>query len=115
MVRMKALRVRCEAKEGVACHKHAHLEYKANQLEQCKEATRILNAELTEKKAKLVATTHQCQELAKSNTNLMTELATLREQIKQAEVDTVVEYQTSQPFYDELGGLYGNSFKDFLK
>lgn len=112
---MKALRVRCEAKEGVVCHQHTHLEYKADQLEQYKEATRILNVELTKKKTKLEATTHRCQELAKSNINLMIELATLCEQIKQTESDTVAEYQTSQPFYDELGGLHGDDFKDCLK
>ena len=26
-----------------------------------------------------------------------------------------MEYQTSRPFYDELGGLYGDGFEDGLK
>nr|POE54779.1 hypothetical protein CFP56_47615 [Quercus suber] len=77
--------------------------------------TRILNFKVNEKKVELEATTRRCEELVKSNTNLMTELTTLHEQMEQVKANDVAEYQTSQPFYDELGGLYGDGFEDGLK
>ena len=67
-------------------------QHEADQLEQYKDATRILNIKLSEKKAELEATIRQCEELAKSNTNLTTKLTTLREQMEQAKADTVAEY-----------------------
>lgn len=50
-----------------------------------------------------------------SNTNLTTKLTTLREQMEQAKADAMADYQTSQPFYNELGGLYGDGLEDCLK
>ena len=52
-------------------------------MSQYKEATRILNIEVNEKKVKLEATIRWCEELVKSNTNLTTELTTLCEQMEQ--------------------------------
>ena len=115
MVRMKALQARCEAKEGVVRHQRTLLEYEADQLNQYKEDACILNDKWTRKKVVLETTSLRCKELAKANTNLTTELAALREQIEQAKADSVAEYQTSQPFYDELGGLYDDGFEDCLK
>ena len=83
MVRMKALQARCVAKEGVVRHQYICLKHGADWLSQYKEAARILNIKVNEKKVKLEATTCWCEELVKSNTNLMTELTTLREQMEQ--------------------------------
>ena len=112
---MKALQARYIAKEGVVRRQRIRLEHKANQLIQYKEAACILDFEVNEKKVKLEATTRQCEELVKSNTNLMTELTILHEQMEQVKANAVAEYRTSQPFYDELGGLYGDGFEDGLK
>lgn len=95
MVRMKALHVICETKEGVVRRWHTRLDYEANQLNQYKEATRILNVDLMEKKAKLEMATYCCEGLAKANTNIMTELATLCEQMERAKAEAMVEYRTS--------------------
>ena len=103
---MKAFQARYITKEGVVHRQRIRLEHEANQLIQYKEVVRILNFEVNKKKVELEATTRQCEELVKSNTNLTTELTTLHEQM---------EYQTSRPFYDELGGLYGDGFEDGLK
>ena len=92
MVRMKALQARCEAKERVVRHQRTFLEYEADQLNQYKEDACILNDKLTRKKVVLETTSLRCEELAKANTNLMTELAALREQIEQAKADSVAEY-----------------------
>ena len=35
--------------------------------------------------------------------------------MEQVKANAVAKYQTSQPFYDELGGLYGDGFEDGLK
>ena len=83
MVRMKALQARCVAKEGVVRHQCIYLEHKVDQLSQYKEATHILNIEVNKKKVELEATTRWCEDLDKSNTNLMTELTTLCEQMEQ--------------------------------
>lgn len=115
MVRMKALQARYVAKEGVVCHQRIRLEHEANQLIQNKEAARILNFEVNEKKVELEATTRWCEELVKSNTNLTTELTTLHKQMEQVKANAVAQYQTFQPFYDELGGFYGDGFEDGLK
>lgn len=114
MVRIKALQARCEAKEEVVCCQHTRLEYKANQRNQYKEASCILNVKLMVKTDELEKATQRCKERTKANTNLTMELAAFREQVEQAKVDVVVEYQISQPFLGELGGLYGDGFKDYL-
>ena len=81
MVRMKALQARNIAKEGVIRRQRIRLEHEANKLIQYKEAARILNFKVNEKKVELEATTRRCEELVKSNTNLTTELTTLHEQM----------------------------------
>nr|POE91338.1 hypothetical protein CFP56_44507 [Quercus suber] len=55
IVRMKALQAKYEAKEGVVRHQHTRLEYEADKLNQYKEATCILNDELTRKKCYVAA------------------------------------------------------------
>ena len=75
MVRMKALQARCEAKDGVVCRQCTYPEYEAYWLNQYREATHILTIEVMEKHALLEKATHCCEDLAKANTNMTTELA----------------------------------------
>ena len=65
--------------------------------------------------ASLENETRYCEDLAKANTNLMTKLAALREQMEQAKVDAMARFRISQPYYDECGGFYGDGFDDYLK
>lgn len=48
-------------------------------------------------------------------TNLMTKLATLREEMEKAKVDVVAAFYTSQLCFDECGIYYGDRFDDCLK
>lgn len=99
----------------MVCHQRTHLEYEPNQLNQYKEVVHILNVELTEKNTQLEKATHRYEELAKENTKLTMELATFYEQMVQDKADVMAGFWTSQPYYDKCGGLYGDSFDDFLK
>ena len=83
--------------------------------DQYKESARILNVELMAKVTLLEQETRRCAELAKANTNLTTELAALCEQTEQPKADAVAEFWTSQPYYDECNGYYGDRFDDCLK
>lgn len=82
MVRKKALQDKCEAKEGVVHRQWKRLKFEAKQLEQYKEASRILNMELTGKIALLKQETRHREELAKVNTNLTMELVAFHEQME---------------------------------
>lgn len=62
------------------------------QLGQYKEASRILNMELTAKIALLEQETHRRKDLAKTNTNLMMELVALHEQMERAKTDVVAGF-----------------------
>ena len=70
---------------------------------------------LTAKFALLEQETRHCAELTKANTNLKTKLVAHREQMGQAKADTVAGFRTSQSYYDECGGYYGDGFDDCLK
>jgi len=115
MVKMKAFQARCKAKDGVVCCQCTRLEYEAYQLNQYKEAARILTIELMEKNSLLEKATRSCEDLAKASTNMTTELATLHDQMEQVKMDAVAEFRTSQPYYNRCGGFYGNGFNDYLK
>lgn len=56
------------------------------------------------KLALLEKETRRHKELEKMNTNMMTELAALREEMEKAKADAVVVFRTSQPYLDECGG-----------
>nr|POE55035.1 hypothetical protein CFP56_68009 [Quercus suber] len=58
---------------------------------------------------------HLTRELAKTSANLRTKLAALLEQVNKTKVDTVEEFKDSQPYFDKLGGQYGEGFKEFRK
>ena len=49
---------------------------------------------------------HQVEELTKENSNMATELAALCEHVERIKVDAIVEFQTSQPYFDELGDQF---------
>ena len=57
------------------------------------EAIRTLNKELTTKTKALE--TRRFEEVGKANTNLATELASLREQMEKAKADAVAEFRAS--------------------
>ena len=103
------------ANERAICRFRTCQEIKNKERDQYKEAVWILNMELTAKLALLEKETHHCEELEKMTTNLMIELAGLREQIKKAKVDVVAAFRTSQPYFDECGIYYGDGFDDCLK
>lgn len=42
-------------------------------------------------------------------------MATLHKYIEKVKEETVEEYQVSQPYFNEIGGYYGNKFEVFRK
>lgn len=74
-----------------------------------------LNKDLTTKNVALIEETRQQVEVEKARINLATELAALREKMEKAKVDAVVEFWTSQPYFDACSVYYGDEFDDFLK
>lgn len=71
--------------------------------------------EQNEKLGQLEGSAHRAEELQKVNTNLVTELTALRKQIDQVKANAIAKFQTSKPYFDELGVQYGDRFKDFHK
>ena len=55
------------------------------------------------------------EELTKENSNLKTELATLHEHVDKVREEAVIEFQTSQIYFDKMGVQYGDGFEDFHK
>lgn len=51
----------------------------------------------------------------KENSNLKSELMGLCEYMDKAKVEAIAEFQTSQTYFDEMGAMYGDDFKDFRK
>lgn len=62
-----------------------------------------------------VEETRQRVKVEKVRTNLATEQAALRGQMEKAKVDAMVEFWTSQPYFDTCGAYYGDGFNDCLK
>ena len=58
---------------------------------------------------------HRAEDLEKANIDLVAELTALRKQVDRLRADAIVEFQTSQPYFDELRVQYGNEIKDFCK
>ena len=56
-------------------------------------------------KAKLSGMTHQTDELAKENANLKPEMAALHEHMDKVKEEAIKEYQMSQPYFNQNGGL----------
>lgn len=86
-----------------------------NKRDQYKEAICTLNTKLIAKLTQLEKKTCYCEELEKTATNLMTELAALHEQMDKAKANTMAVFQISQPFFDECEVYYGDRFDDYLK
>ena len=55
---------------------------------------------------KLKKNARQAKELTKENSNLVTELVALCEHVERIKADAIAEFQTSQPYFDELGDQF---------
>ena len=84
-------------------------------MKQFKESTWSLSQEVIELKAKLSENAHQIDELMKENGNLKIEVASLHEHMDKIKEEAIEEFQVSQPYFNDMGGYYGNSFEDFCK
>ncbi|KAK9983150.1 hypothetical protein SO802_032675 [Lithocarpus litseifolius] len=91
------------------------LESEGNSLKKFKESSRTLGQEVIELKAKLRRITHQGDELVKENANLKSEVATLYEHMDKVKEKAIEEFQVPQPYFNKMGGYYGDGFKDFRK
>ena len=107
-MRVKALRDRCVAKEGVVTRVRKHNTNLLNQQTQYKEAVRILNQELQEVKEKL--TEVSCQ-----NDKLQGEVTALGEKLQTTGADAIRDFKVSQSFIDSCVGYYGTGFNDCLR
>ena len=108
MVRVKALRDRCEAKEGVVSRVRSHNKSLLNQQAQYKEAVRVLNQELKDVNTKLTETSGE-------NVKLPGEVTALEEKLHTAGADAIRDFKTSQSFIDSCGQYYGTGFDDCLR
>ena len=70
---------------------------------------------MTELKAKLSGVTHQANELTKENANLKSKVTVLHEYMDKVKEEVIEEFQVSQPYFNEMGGYYGDGFEDFHK
>ena len=84
-------------------------------LKKFKDALLLLNGEVNDQKTQLEGSARRVEELKKANTNLTTELASLREQVDKAKDDALAEYKYFQPQFNELSDQYGEGFEDFCK
>lgn len=108
LVRVKALRDRCVAKEGVVSRVRSHNKNLLNQQAQYKEAVRILNQELQDVNTKLTAANGE-------NVKLQGEVTALEERLQTAGADAIRDFKTSQSFIDSCGQYYGTGFDDCLR
>ncbi|XP_050286088.1 uncharacterized protein LOC126725413 [Quercus robur] len=108
LVRVKALRDRCVAKEGVVSRVRSHNKNLLNQQAQYKEAVRILNQELQDVNTKLTAANGE-------NVKLQGEVTALEERLQTAGADAIRDFKTSQAFIDSCGQYYGTGFDDCLR
>ena len=46
---------------------------------------------------------------------MKSKVATLHEYMDKVKEEAIEEYQVSQPYFDEMGGYYGDKFEDFRK
>ena len=107
-MRVKALRDRCVAKEGVVIRVRKHNTNLLNQQTQYKEAVRILNQELQEVKEKLTEVTRQKDKLQE-------EVTDLGEKLQTAGADAIRDFKASQSFIDSCARYYGTGFDDCLR
>lgn len=91
------------------------LETKTNYLKKFKESAWTLSQEVIELKAKLGKVINQSNELMKENANLKFEVATLHEHMDKVKEEAIEKFQVSQPYFNEMGGYYGDGFENFHK
>ena len=108
MVHVKALQVRCLAKEEIVTRVRKHNATLMNEQGQYKEAMRTFNKEVKELREKLVEAGSQKQKLQE-------EATALREKAKTVGTDAVQKFKTSQLFIDSYADYYGTGFDDCLK
>ena len=53
--------------------------------------------------------------MTKKNSNLKTKLTALRKHVDKVGDEVVIELQTSQAYFNEMGIQYGDDFEDFRK
>ena len=107
-MRVKALRDRCVAKEGVVTRVRKHNTNLLNQQTQYKEAVYILNQELQEVRENLTEVTRQKDKLQEEVTDLGEKLQTVG-------ADVIRDFKASQSFIDSYAGYYGTGFDDCLR
>ena len=106
-MRVKALRDRCAAKEGVITRVRKHNTNLLNQQTQYKEAICILNQELQEVREKLT-------EVTRENDKLQEEVTDLGKKLQTAGADAIRDFKASQSFIDSCADYYGTGFEDCL-
>ena len=111
---MRALLIRCATqKASVKCLKN-RLEIDGDRITKYKESMPTLNTKVNTQKARineLEKSIYQVDELTKENTNL----TNLHKQMDKAKADAINEFQTPQPYYDELGDQYAKGFYHFYE
>ena len=108
LVRVKALRDRCVAREGVVTRVRKHNTNLMNEQEQYKDAIYTLNQELKEVKEKL-------EEADRQNEKLQQEVTDLGKRVETAGTDAIQDFKASQSFINSCAEYYGTGFDDCLK
>lgn len=114
---MKALHLMCKSKESLVTHLKDCCTVNVVRVSKFKDASRLLNEELTTYKAKVVgleaALSLQVEEQMKENLKITSELTSLCEQVKNFRVDVVLEFQMLTEYYDEMGVQINEGFRHF--
>ncbi|KAK9988581.1 hypothetical protein SO802_028820 [Lithocarpus litseifolius] len=103
------------SKEAQRLDRFSRVQSKVDNLKKFKDSSRALGQEANDLKAKLSEMAHQTDDLVKQNANLKSEVAVLHEHMEKVKEKAIKEYQVSQPYFDEMGGYYGDKFEDFHK
>lgn len=112
---MWALQIHCASQEASVKHLKIRLEIEANSLKKLKELGRTLRQEVIKLKAKLGRVNHQYDELMKENAILKSEVVALHKHMDKVKEKAIEEFPVSQPYFNEMGGYYGDGFEDFRK
>lgn len=115
---MLALQIRCVTYKVVVKCLRSYLKGEVDQLKKYKEGVCTFKGEvtrLTNQVKRLDGASCWVEELTEANSIQIAEMASLRESVEKAKVDSVNEFKDSQPFFDLLGSQYGEGFEDFWK
>nr|POE57165.1 hypothetical protein CFP56_34128 [Quercus suber] len=89
LLRMRALQIHCASHEALIKHLKDHLGFEVDALKKFKESSRTLSQE--------------------------SEVLALHEHMEKVKKEVIEEYQVPQPYFNEVGGYYGDDFEDFYK